>query len=525
MTTRPLEPKQWFSNDLEEHMAILQRQVDRSIRDGETRQLAVKIVSGSFDYAKDPRTNERTPVVTAFGHKFRAPDSGVGIAAKDEKGELTAIWDFVVLNSRYVYDPPHIDTFATVEKTLDAGGGDCFPEGTLVLRGDGQLVPIEQIEMGDRVHDGQRFVEVLKTWERGPKTIHRITMNNQTVLRLSDRHKVLVVPRIDRKTGRRRLVGTTNYGPGLYAEAQAVRVQNLKVGMDLLQPREFGGGNVELDVDDAFLVAMYLAEGYTSKVKGRVGLSGVAGRKGARERAEEILTRRGVHFDSREREIRFAKSKIPIYNELELGRIAIEKHLPHLDWGPQTVRELVAVLDQTDGGRCSNGKNITYSTISYTLALQYRVLQRMLGRSTSLVGLADHGGAGHNPIYRVTARMDDGVRPWAKIRAIEIEDTPVSSYDIMTTSGRVYLPESDVVVNQCDDQTILLAALLKSIGFFVKGRVISTRDNPDEWVHVYAVVGMPKDNPKKWVPLDPTFSGATPGWQYPGIAKYVDYDL
>jgi transglutaminase-like putative cysteine protease len=199
--TRALEPRQWFSNDLDEHMAILQRQVDRSIRDGETRQLAVKIVSGAYDFAKDPRTHERVQVVQAFGHKFRAPDSGVGIPAKDEKGELTAIWDFVVLNYRYVYDPPHIDTFATAEKTLDAGGGDC------------------------------------------------------------------------------------------------------------------------------------------------------------------------------------------------------------------------------------------------------------------------------------------------------------------------------------DDGTILLAALLKSIGFFVKARVIATKDNPDEWVHVYPVVGMPKDNPRKWIALDATFAGATPGWEYPGIARYVDYDL
>lgn len=198
---RELEPKQWFSNDLDEHMELIRRQVDRSIRGGETRQLAVKIVSGTYDKARDPDTGEVINVVRAFDHKFRAPDSGIGIPMKDEQREMEAIWDFVVLNYRYVYDPPTIDTFATVEKTLDAGGGDC------------------------------------------------------------------------------------------------------------------------------------------------------------------------------------------------------------------------------------------------------------------------------------------------------------------------------------DDASILLGALLKSIGFFTKARVISTNSDPDTWVHVYALCGMPKDNPKKWVPLDPTFAGATPGWQYDDIAKYIDYDL
>jgi len=77
----------------------------------------------------------------------------------------------------------------------------------------------------------------------------------------------------------------------------------------------------------------------------------------------------------------------------------------------------------------------------------------------------------------------------------------------------------------CDDMTVLFAALLKSVGFQVRARVISTPDSPDEWVHIYPMVGISKDNPTQWMPLDATVTGALPGWQYDHIAKIRDYDL
>lgn len=112
-------------SDLDAHVKLIKKQLDKSMRDAEVRQLAVKITSGSFDVAKDPRTGEQVSVVTAWGKKFRAPKTGHRIKARNEWAEVIAIWDFVVLNCRYVYDPTDTDTFTTVEHTLDAGGLDC----------------------------------------------------------------------------------------------------------------------------------------------------------------------------------------------------------------------------------------------------------------------------------------------------------------------------------------------------------------------------------------------------------------
>lgn len=112
------------SANIDEHVAHIKRMVDKSMRDGDTRQLAVRIVSGAYDYVRDPATGQDIAVVRAYGRNFRAP-AGPPCAQRDEECEIEKIWDFVVLNMRYVYDPAEIDTFATARETLLAGGGDC----------------------------------------------------------------------------------------------------------------------------------------------------------------------------------------------------------------------------------------------------------------------------------------------------------------------------------------------------------------------------------------------------------------
>jgi hypothetical protein len=77
----------------------------------------------------------------------------------------------------------------------------------------------------------------------------------------------------------------------------------------------------------------------------------------------------------------------------------------------------------------------------------------------------------------------------------------------------------------CDDFVILFGALLTSIGFQCVARVISTKEAPSQWSHTYPLVGLPKDNPTGWVPLDATVPESEPGWQFPGMARYRDYPL
>lgn len=117
-----------ITTNLDEHMDLIKQQVDRSLEDAETRSLAVKIVSGTYEWRshRDRRSGRmiEVPMIKAWGKWYLAPDMGQ-CEPRDERCELERIWEFAVLNVRYVYDPDEIDFFATAKETLEAGGGDC----------------------------------------------------------------------------------------------------------------------------------------------------------------------------------------------------------------------------------------------------------------------------------------------------------------------------------------------------------------------------------------------------------------
>jgi len=73
----------------------------------------------------------------------------------------------------------------------------------------------------------------------------------------------------------------------------------------------------------------------------------------------------------------------------------------------------------------------------------------------------------------------------------------------------------------CDDQSMLAAALLNSLGYLTRFRTIALKDSPDELSHVYVEVFHRQS--KQWIPLDPTVARAWPGWQPDDAARMVEY--
>jgi hypothetical protein len=119
----------------------MQRQVQLSLDDPETRSLAVAITSGAFDRTPDPVTGQLLPVIPFHGRIYRGArdwrSARTVCRARDELCELTAIWNFWVLNVRYLQDTLGQDTYQTLRATLEAGGGDCddFTIGMAALAG------------------------------------------------------------------------------------------------------------------------------------------------------------------------------------------------------------------------------------------------------------------------------------------------------------------------------------------------------------------------------------------------------
>ena len=119
------EVEYWETGNLAEHVALIKKQMHKSLRDPELRQLALKIVGNRpDDYVLDRATGHEVPVAVAWGQAFRLPQVAA-CGMKNEACESQALWDFTVLNVRYCLDPDGYDLFATAKYTLLAGGGDC----------------------------------------------------------------------------------------------------------------------------------------------------------------------------------------------------------------------------------------------------------------------------------------------------------------------------------------------------------------------------------------------------------------
>lgn len=113
------EIRVWETNSLEEHVALIQEMVKVSLEDPETRKLAVGVVGRRVD-----QVVEGAPCVHAWDDVYRlGPQRRCPM--NDGACELEAIWNFVVLNIRYVYDPDGFDLFLSLKRMLEARAEDC----------------------------------------------------------------------------------------------------------------------------------------------------------------------------------------------------------------------------------------------------------------------------------------------------------------------------------------------------------------------------------------------------------------
>lgn len=103
------EARIWETHNVEDHMQLMRRQVMRSLEDPETRKLARMVADG------------RGESVRAWGQNYRTTRRVAGGDCCD----ITQVWNFCVLNVRYVKDPNDYDLFCTVKRTLADGIGDC----------------------------------------------------------------------------------------------------------------------------------------------------------------------------------------------------------------------------------------------------------------------------------------------------------------------------------------------------------------------------------------------------------------
>lgn len=169
------------TSSIEDHARLIQEQVEASLRDPQTRKLAASIVSGTYDWVRDPRTGVTVPAVKYHGRYYRAwYDSHPPgpCPPRDDVCALTALWNFMVMNVRYTPDVDGYDTYPDLRTMLESGAEDCdgftvgfcalsraagYPCVARIISQDGKewahVYPLVQIDRGwipvDATEDGK----------------------------------------------------------------------------------------------------------------------------------------------------------------------------------------------------------------------------------------------------------------------------------------------------------------------------------------------------------------------------------
>lgn len=95
----------------------------------------------------------------------------------------------------------------------------------------------------------------------------------------------------------------------------------------------------------------------------------------------------------------------------------------------------------------------------------------------------------------------------------------VEGIDVFQTAART----SQFGGGDCDDHSIYNCTLALQNGLPCKYRVTSpTKKNEEDYGHIYAMVGLPKNNPRRWVALDTTLPGQNFGREAP-YGKALDF--
>jgi len=414
---------------------------------------------------------------------------------KDYTSEMIAICKWWGNAGRYTRDPVHVEMLRDPERLVDDAlqgrlSCDCFPAGTLLLRDDYRLVPIEALEPGDRIWGENDWSLVEDVSAKGLLSLDAIRLNTGSWMHLTPGHKVYVVL------------------PS--GAVERIRVSDMQEGMVLLSPDKIAFGEGDDDPDLCLLDGLYLSDGWTASGGYGIHISGKDGcpKEEQKREVEKIAKAQGWNTSWRDKDIAVWGAGVA-ERMSGMGKHAPEKVARSLDLGEAQAASLLRGIMADSGlntGPVPGTKAVsrTFSSTSRELAIQVRVLHKMFGIRMSMRRLDDHGGLGENPIYRLGQRLHP---KWHPIRVKEIVRGVRESecYDVTTSDHKVYLPAHDVTVSNCDEYATAIGSACLAVGLPVEvltvGFSAPAPGRPKIHTHVFVRAQDPRT--KKWYVLDP----------------------
>jgi len=444
---------------------------------------------------------------------------------KDYLGELLAIRNFAVEYIRYSNDALGVEQVQDPERITqqivqyNRAVGDCFPENTLILAEGHRLVPVQELQPGQRIWGLDKWVQVEATAYKGTLTVDVLRLNNGSDLKLTADHHVYVLTCSRHEHGSRNCSPKTC--PLAERKKERIRVSNVVEGMILTTPERIPFGTESMDPDRAYLEGLFVADGWAED--SRFAISGQDGcpKEEQKRDVEAIAQRLGLPTRWHRKYIAVNDKEWALRMQ-QMGHTAVNKHLLSINLDETAAAETLRGV-MADSSQNTRGPGRTLTTTSYELAVQMRVLHKMFGITCGYSYLENHGGLGPNPIWRLSTRRrnSDRAEKCLRVKHIYREVAQVPCWDIQTEDHHVYLPEHDVTVSQCDDLALWIGTLCRQLGRDTQFVIVGF-GRPGHYSHVFARAKEPKSG--QWIVLDPV-AGTNEGSMLRRVTTYQIYPI
>lgn len=258
----------------------------------------------------------------------------------------------------------------------DENGNFCWVAGTPILTTEGYK-EIEKVKIGDMVYTEDGTIHpVINTMSHFADNVVEISASGIFKLGCTDNHQLFAKP--------------FNYlgwkGKKHYHEYGTYQVKDLK-NKDLIKMFQLPEGEVDYDVNLAYLIGRYIGDGWSTKNDTELGIccsfDEIDGLRDAFKKASVNYR----EYPAQTIEQFYIKRSNPNEATAELWRIlplcghkAHGKHLPPecFNWTKQSLKALLQGYMDADGCKKKNGYN-AFNTVSYRLAQELMVILRTLG--------------------------------------------------------------------------------------------------------------------------------------------------
>jgi hypothetical protein len=515
--------KSWPVETPEDRVGLIYEMARKSIADPGMQKLARRIVNG------------------------RAPGfDGAFVRPRDEAGEVDAVFKFIKQNLPYRGDTRYFDTYMACYHALDlagngaASGGDCFPlDQKVIVRNRGTRF-YEIQRLGDLRHawmqyDALSYDFAKSAWAFKPITAWTYRGERETVdAKLSNGARFSCTP--DHEFWSCRWRGGNQSWRLDVAERPITDL--LSPGSGDRNPMILAARQIpvlaatDVDAASAYIKGIYAAEGFTDPKHVRIAQDKVP----IREKIEAAFAEVGgvLRPSKRKKHAYYDVKGAAMRAELRsLGSNSFDMQPAWdcLSGNTEAVRGYMEGHFDGDGGcvpRKGRGNSFNqYSTSSEDLADGLRLGLFLGGRRQWWYKQEKHGGVGDKPIYRVYEHLSPeskrativsaefpGLRTVSVKSVVPGESRPVCDISVADTHN--FVLADGTVVHNCDDHTGCLVALLWILGFATGAKIIG---DEHQYTHIYAIVGLPRVRPTRWVPLDTTVPKANVGWEPPKRAR------